>query len=217
MTLATTTNTWVYIAVDANNVYWPSNGLTVYSCPINGGCGNGNALYSVPAGSPVTGNVQGLTVAPAGSAFGGYVFALASDPGNDVYLLPTQISNGSTTPALLNLYEAVGLVYDPSNDWLYTSEQLGMPGTFCLNRMKRDGTQLQYVLSTFSSVSGYLGIDSSNVYVPDSGANRVVYCPLTGTCSNSNVEMNVSAPTAAFSDGTNCHCPPRRAQVLTPS
>jgi hypothetical protein len=200
VTLVAAANTWVDMAVDASNVYWDEDTGPVVSCSING-CSAPATIYTPPSGFSY-GLVAPLS--PMSSSYVQNVYSMISDPDNVVDLVQIPKSGMAPTAGSLNLYSAGGLAFDPTNTWFYSVDSGG--GTEDLVRMKPDGSQLTYVLSNILPNFGatfYLGIDSTNVYVPDSGNSRVVYCPLTGSCGSGYVSMSgITYPRAVYSDGT---------------
>ncbi len=197
VTLVADTKTWVDMAVDANNVYWDEDTGPVVSCSING-CASPATIYTPPASA----FSYGLVAPPA--PYSQNVYSMISNPDTGVWLTQIPKSGMAATSPLLNLYSAGGLAFDPVNAWVYTVDSGS--GTEDLVRTKPDGSQLTYVLSNIKPNFGatfYLGIDSTNVYVPDSGNGRIVYCPLTGSCGSGYVAMSgLTYPRAVYSDGT---------------
>jgi hypothetical protein len=192
-----------YVTVDANNVYWiggpfnPQNPNAVYveSCPKGGGCGTGTPLYE-----------------SSSVAFGGLANPGPSSPmSGKLYTIetgcaaPSQFDvigkngGGLAAQASLNLYpEPSTMAFDTANSWVY------MLVESVLMRVAPDGTNFSTFLGGLNVVAArQMSIDAQNVYVPDSGNNRVVYCPLAGTsCAIGTVMTGVSVPVAVYSDGT---------------
>jgi hypothetical protein len=189
-----------YIAVDSSNVYWNTSGNQTLACSING-CSSPTQVYAPPSG-----NMDGVVAPAAPPSYSPYVFSLATDPGNDVYLGKTTKSSGSSTTTYPGFYAAYDLVFDSVNSEFFTISENG--GQFYVNSFNASGTITGYGPSQTLKISpyAYLGIDTNSIYIPDTGNGRVLYCPLSASesCGSAATALTgLTNPYAAYSDGTN--------------
>jgi sugar lactone lactonase YvrE len=158
----------------------------------------------------------GLAEGSAGSAFQNYLFSVSwnggtgGDCGGSDAMFQQITKAPPSGKGLYSRYIVypVDVAYDSANSWVYVLDAQGyfqanlkIAGT--LERFKPDGSAASTVITQGLYVANglSLGIDSRNVYVPDWGNNRVVSCPLTGTCPTPTTVMVVPSPRLAYSDG----------------
>jgi hypothetical protein len=193
--LAGVQNAGPYIAVDTSSVYWSNDAL--YSCPLGGGCGSGNVIYPQPNGvyQMVATSQYVYMMTSAGEA-GGDLVQLGPKPS-----LGVNASSILLTPEMQNIYGLQDLVLASGQNVFYTYQ----PSTGTVYRMQSDGSQITAVMETAPGSEAYIGIDSANVYTPDSGNSRVIYCDLGDICTtNPRVALSgISGPSSVYSDGTN--------------
>jgi hypothetical protein len=205
VTLAATPNSAYYIAIDTNNVYWTGSSSTgggVYGCPKAGGCGAGTPLYAMDGHL-----VFGLAAPSPSSAYANDLYGSAVNSGVDNYFLQITKSPPGGTSILGSPYTPLDAAFDNAGSWVYIVDQDGpsSPPAGGLDRIKPDGSQFSRFLSGGLSpgADALMGIDGQNVYVADTYNNRVIYCPLSGSSCVMGTVMLVTAPNAAYSDGSN--------------
>lgn len=190
--LATTGGT--YMAIDSTNAYW-SDGTNFYSCPLTGGCGAGNVLYTAPS---TTSYAATIAVPPPG-AYGNVVFLATGDANqDDGGLLMVPRTGGAATTLLGDSAQAFSPAFDPGSARLYYALDFATgPAELYSRPVSGSGNS-----SVFSGVGGPVAVDSKNVYFGDATNYRVASCPLGSTVCAGTTLLTGIIPFVMVADGS---------------
>jgi hypothetical protein len=197
-----------FLAVDAVNVYWGQSGSGLMLCPIGGGCGAGTLIFT-PYSNPTLGESDFLF--GIANTFGPNIFAMTSDSGIGAHVAQiNKTTHASSNFTTNTIGDNVGGAFDNINQWVFFLDNGDGAHDGALWRMQPNGTQQSVVLGGLGTLQpgSNPAVDGANVYVADYGvsANQAVnvyYCPLTGSCSTSNVVFTgIMNPGGVASNGT---------------
>ncbi|MGH7298403.1 MAG: hypothetical protein ACRELB_25915, partial [Polyangiaceae bacterium] len=170
----------------------------VLSCPLAGGCGAGDVLFTGPTNPS---SATGAIALPAAGAYGDRLFVATgnwsvSNLSGGLYSVPR--AGGAATPLVSGLYPLSSVVFDQGGGLLYYAEQLpGSPQTGVVYSVHPDGTGLTQKAQT-AHVLAPLAIDGADLYYADPSIPQVAQCPLgTIVCQG----LAKIAPIAMYSDG----------------